>query len=167
LQARRRHWRAGGIVRSRWIGWLGHAGERIVARWLLVLVVAATAGSIALTGCVSRAPIAPLPQVMEVQLAARTVPDGDRERGKRDVAAYGCGACHVVPGVAGARGLVGPPLTSFAHRSHLAGSLPNTADHLVRWLQSPQSIRPGSAMPNLGVTEADARDIAAYLYSLE
>ena len=88
-------------------------------------------------------------------------------RGRIAISAYGCGACHVVPGVAGARGLVGPPLSSFAHRAYVAGTLPNTPANLVRFIQTPQAIRPGSAMPNLDVAESDARDIAAYLYSLE
>jgi cytochrome c2 len=94
------------------------------------------------------------------------VPGGDPERGKLAITTYGCGACHVVPGVRGANGLVGPPLTQFARRAYIAGEAPNTTRALVEWISSPQSIEPGTAMPNLGVTEARARDIAAYLYTL-
>ena len=108
-----------------------------------------------------------IPPAAAAQFGTREVPGGDAARGQRAISAYGCGACHVVPGVAGARGLVGPPLTSFAYRAYVAGSLPNTPPNLVRFLQTPQAIRPGSAMPNLDVAESDARDIAAYLYSLE
>lgn len=78
----------------------------------------------------------------------------------------GCGTCHVLTGVPGARGLVGPPLDNFGRRDMIAGVLRNTPDDLVRWLVSPQSIKPGDAMPDLGVTPKDAADIAAYLYSL-
>ncbi|MGH2353832.1 MAG: c-type cytochrome [Chloroflexota bacterium] len=79
---------------------------------------------------------------------------------------YGCGACHVIPGVPGARGAVGPPLTSFAGRTVIAGRLPNTPENLIRWIMNPQAVDPLTAMPDVGVTEADARDIAAYLYTL-
>lgn len=91
---------------------------------------------------------------------------GDPARGKSQIVAYGCGSCHVIPGVGGANGLLGPPLSKFAHRAFIAGEVPNTSDFLVRWITVPQAIEPGTAMPNLGVSEAQARDIAAYLYTL-
>jgi cytochrome c len=96
-----------------------------------------------------------------------TVPGGDPERGKQQIVAYGCGSCHVVPGVPGAKSLVGPPLNHFANRSYIAGQVPNSPDFLVRWISVPQAIEPGTVMPNLGVSEAKARDIAAYLYTLK
>ncbi|HET7622511.1 MAG TPA: c-type cytochrome [Gemmatimonadaceae bacterium] len=96
----------------------------------------------------------------------RAVPGGNPDAGKQAIHAYGCGACHTVPGVRGANGLVGPPLTHFARRSFIAGEASNTADNLIRWIQAPESIEPGTAMPNLGVTEQMARDMAAYLYTL-
>lgn len=95
------------------------------------------------------------------------VPGGNAEDGKAAIQAYGCGSCHVVPGVRGAEGLAGPPLTHFARRSFIAGEASNTADNLVKWIRAPESIEPGTAMPNLGVTEGMARDIAAYLYTLQ
>jgi cytochrome c1 len=94
------------------------------------------------------------------------VPGGNPDRGKQQIVAYGCGACHVIPGVGQAQGLVGPPLNSFARRSYIAGEIPNSAANLVRWITVPQAIEPGTAMPNLGVSEGQARDIAAYLYTL-
>lgn len=93
------------------------------------------------------------------------VPGGDAERGKSAIAAMGCGACHTVDGVPGAQGEVGPPLTGVARRSIIAGQLANTPDNMMRWIRDPQAIEPYSAMPNLGVSEQTARDIAAYLYS--
>jgi cytochrome c1 len=91
---------------------------------------------------------------------------GDPDRGARLISDYGCGSCHVVPGVSGAHGLVGPPLTDFGRRSYIAGVLPNNADNLQHWISDPQSVVPGNAMPDLGVTTVDARDIAAYLLTL-
>lgn len=91
---------------------------------------------------------------------------GDPERGGRLIATYGCDACHVIPGVAEATGLVGPPLTAWSERSYIAGALPNTPQDLVTWIRDPQGVEPGTAMPSLGVGEADARDIAAYLFTL-
>jgi cytochrome c len=91
---------------------------------------------------------------------------GDAERGRASLDGFGCGACHVIPGVRGARGMVGPPLNQFALRAYIAGQLPNQPDNLIRWLEDPPAVEPGTAMPNLGVGPATARDMAAYLYTL-
>ncbi|MDQ6685763.1 MAG: c-type cytochrome, partial [Pseudomonadota bacterium] len=91
---------------------------------------------------------------------------GDAKRGPALIVAYGCAACHTVPGVDGAIGNVGPPLTRIGDRTYIAGMLRNTPPNLVRWIRDPQGVVPGNAMPNMGVTEAQARDIAAYLYTL-
>jgi len=93
--------------------------------------------------------------------------DGYPECGARLIQQYGCGGCHTIPGVPRADGLVGPPLTRFGARSYIAGRLPNNAGNLSRWIQDPQAVEPGTAMPDLGVSGADARDIAAYLFTLE
>ena len=90
----------------------------------------------------------------------------DPARGARAIRTYGCGSCHSIPGVRGADGMVGPPLTAWSQRTVIAGYVPNTPEQLVHWIVMPQSVAPGNAMPNLGVTDGDARDIAAYLYSL-
>jgi cytochrome c len=91
---------------------------------------------------------------------------GNPEDGKKIIQGYGCGACHMIPGLDDARGLVGPPLMYFSQRTMIAGELPNTPDNLVRWLKNPQSVEPETAMPNLGLTDAEASDVAAYLYTL-
>jgi cytochrome c len=96
----------------------------------------------------------------------RVVAGGDASRGPAAMAKYGCGSCHVIPGVDGANGAVGPPLTGFGARSFIAGEVGNTPENLIHWIEVPQSIEPGTAMPSLGVTEGDARNIAAYLYTL-
>jgi len=94
------------------------------------------------------------------------VAGGDREEGRRLVRAYGCAACHVIPGVRDARGPVGPPLADFASRAYIAGRFPNRPDLLVQWLRHPPLMAPETAMPDMGVTADHARHIAAYLYSL-
>src|SRR5437868_2320725 len=85
----------------------------------------------------------------------------DTHRGALLIQSYGCGSCHQVPGVDGATGVVGPPLTQFARRVYVAGMVRNTPDNLMDWLRDPQAIAPGNVMPNLGVIERDARDMAA------
>lgn len=94
------------------------------------------------------------------------LPGADPARGARVIRAHGCGACHVIPGVEGAVSWVGPPLSHWAQRGILAGRLPNAPEYLVAWLRDPQALSPGSAMPNLGLSETEARDAAAYLYTL-
>lgn len=91
---------------------------------------------------------------------------GDAGRGRASIAAYGCGSCHSIPGVRGADGMVGPPLDHWAQRRMIAGEVPNDPAHLITWITVPQVIEPGTAMPNMGVTDGQARDIAAYLYTI-
>lgn len=92
------------------------------------------------------------------------VPGGDPERGRLAIRRYGCAGCHTIAGIEAANARVGPVLTGLRGEVYIAGRLPNVAHYLVWWIRDPQRFEPGSAMPNLHVTEADARDIAAYLY---
>jgi cytochrome c2 len=94
-------------------------------------------------------------------------PAGDVQRGKQLVTQYGCTSCHKIPGVAGPRGMVGPPLDGMAARQFIAGKFPNTPQTMSQWLQNPQSLDPLNAMPNVGVTPNDARDMAAFLSTLQ
>lgn len=98
---------------------------------------------------------------------AAALTGGDPRAGREKARDAGCGSCHTIPGVPGARALVGPPLAGIGGRMYIAGVLTNTPDHLVRWIQDPPAVDSATAMPSLGLTEADARDIAAYLYALE
>ena len=98
--------------------------------------------------------------------SAWVIAGSDAKRGPQLIREFGCAACHSVPGVGGADGNVGPPLSRFGDRTYIAGMLRNTPPNLVRWIRDPQGVVPGNAMPNMGVTEAQARDIAAYLYTL-
>lgn len=90
----------------------------------------------------------------------------DPVRGRRAIQQYGCVSCHVIPGVIGANEPVGPPLKGIASRRYLSGTLPNTPEHMLRWLRAPSSVDPRTAMPDLQVSERDARDMAAYLQTL-
>ena len=89
---------------------------------------------------------------------------GEAVAGEAAIKKFGCGSCHTIPGVERARGLVGPPLTDFAWRAYIAGRAPNTPRNLAAWIRMPDSVEPGTAMPTLGVSEQEARDISAYLY---
>lgn len=91
---------------------------------------------------------------------------GNADHGKLLLRQFGCGSCHEIPGVAAARGKVGPPLAGVASRVYIAGVLPNTPQRMADFIRSPQLAHPNTAMPNLGVTEEHARDMAAYLQTL-
>jgi cytochrome c len=95
------------------------------------------------------------------------VPRGDPQRGRMLLEQYDCGVCHVIPGVRGARGYVGPPLAAYRRNVYVAGKYPNVPEALVRWIVDAPSLSPESAMPALGVSEAQAQDMAAYLYTLK
>jgi len=91
---------------------------------------------------------------------------GDAGAGRAAIENHQCGACHEIPGVADAAGRVGPPLTAYGRRVYLAGKFPHEPDALARWIRDAPSMEPRTAMPATGVTEAEARDIAAYLLRL-
>jgi cytochrome c len=98
--------------------------------------------------------------------AAAITGGGNAQHGREKIRTYGCQSCHTIPGVPGGHGLVGPPLADVKRRMFLAGELPNTPDNLMLWIQHPHSVEPHTVMPEMGVTEEDSRDIAAYLYAL-
>jgi cytochrome c len=95
------------------------------------------------------------------------VPGGNPDRGVQALQEYGCVSCHTIPGVPRGDSLVGPPLNHWAERRYIAGRMANTPENLIMWIRVPQSVDPGNAMPDMGVTEQDARDMAAYLYTLQ
>lgn len=97
---------------------------------------------------------------------AMAMTGGNPDRAPALIRHYGCVSCHTIPGIQGANATVGPPLTSMARRSYIAGVLPNTPPNLERWIMDPPAVDSLTAMPPLGVTAADARTIAAYLYTL-
>ncbi len=93
-------------------------------------------------------------------------PIGSPAHGEALIAEKGCGGCHMIPGILGADGLVGPPLTMMGRRVFVAGLLRNTQQNLAAWVLDPQSIVPGVAMPSTNLTPAEALDVAAYLETI-
>ena len=91
---------------------------------------------------------------------------GDVKRGEQLVWSYGCPSCHQVSSTA-PQGQVGPPLIGIASRSYIAGHFANHEIWMTRWLEHPQALKPGTAMPDLNVTRRDALDIAAYLATMK
>lgn len=102
----------------------------------------------------------------DIRKKAAAMTGGEPSRGPDIIRRYGCATCHAIPGVEGARGQVGPSLEGIASRTYLAGKLPNQPENMIKWIREPQEVSPGTAMPQLGVTEQDGKDIAAYLYTL-
>ena len=96
---------------------------------------------------------------------AATIAQGDPRRGEAMFIQYGCGSCHSLKNVRTATGTVGPPLDGIAERVIIGGHLANTPANMEHWIRDPQHVSPGTAMPDLGVSEGDARDITAFLYT--
>lgn len=96
----------------------------------------------------------------------RPVAGGEARQGWDVIRDSGCGACHVIPGVPRAHGSVGPSLAGFADRAYIAGQMPNRAETLVAYLRAPSDFTPQTVMPDTGLTEVQASDAAAYLYTL-
>ncbi|HVL55856.1 MAG TPA: c-type cytochrome [Burkholderiaceae bacterium] len=90
---------------------------------------------------------------------------GDPRNGQTLISHFGCGSCHRIPGVRNANSLIGPPLERFRERAYIAGVIPNDAANLIRWIQDPRGTDPRTAMPSVGASADQARDIAAFLYS--
>lgn len=110
-----------------------------------------------LAGCGERKPVdRPYTEVIGASI----------ERGQRLLGQYQCGSCHAIPDVPGAAGATGPTLAGFGRRSYIAGEVPNGPVTLIRWIESPRSLVPDTAMPDMGASRDDARDMAAYLLSL-
>jgi cytochrome c2 len=105
--------------------------------------------------------------VLQPKASVQGATIGDVDAGRKAIEKVGCGACHAIPGIAGAVGMVGPSLDHIASHEYLAGMLHNTPDGMITWLRHPQRIVPGNAMPDMGLSAADARNIAAYLFTLK
>jgi cytochrome c oxidase assembly factor CtaG/cytochrome c2 len=123
-----------------------------VAGWMAVVA----AGSLLLSSCGAGA-----------QKAAAEITGGSPRRGEAAIERYGCRTCHTIPGVPGADGEVGPNLAGIRSRAYVAGMLPNNPANLMKWIQNPKDVNPKTVMPNMQVTPADAKDISAYLYTLQ
>jgi cytochrome c oxidase subunit 2 len=81
-------------------------------------------------------------------------------------ASSACVGCHTIDGVSA--GVLGPNLTHFGSRTMLAaGMWPNTPENVAEWVKDPQRLKPGVKMPTLGLTDEQAKAVAAYLVSLK
>ncbi len=117
-------------------------------------MVAVSLGACALAGCADKSNL------------PRELAGADPGRGKRVVERVACAACHEIPGVAWPKGRMGGSLHGFAERSLIAGRFPNQPAILVRWVADAPSLAPGSGMPPQPLSPEEARDVAAYLYTL-
>ena len=122
--------------------------------WQLTIVMLAAAEM--LSGCMRSVPPQPLP----------VVAGGSANRGRAVIVQYRCGSCHEIPGSRHANGVFGPPLDLIARQTTLAGNFPNVPQTMVQWIMSPTSMKPKTAMPDMGLSEQESRDAAAYLYTL-
>ncbi|CAN5658375.1 c-type cytochrome [soil metagenome] len=103
----------------------------------------------------------------ETEQSAAEMTGGNPVRGRALIREVGCGSCHTIPGISGADSNVGPPLNKIAGRMFIGGVLENNPDNMIRWLQNPPGVDEKTAMPNLGLSEENSRDVAAYLYTLK
>lgn len=130
--------------------WPGSARPQVLA------VAALLSAAVVATACATTPSRTSPPQV----------PRGNPQLGAVDIVRFGCGACHIIPGIGNAAGLAGPPLIRWSERGFIAGEVANTGPNLIRWIMDPQAIEPNTDMPDLGVSEDQARDIAAYLFTI-
>jgi cytochrome c2 len=128
---------------------------------LVFAVLAAIIVVVALVGII----VEYVEQRTELRMHAAAETGGDPWRGEAMFIQYGCGSCHALQNVRTATGMVGPPLDGVGLRVIIGGHLSNTPENMEHWIRDPQQVSPGTAMPNLGVTKQDSRDIAAFLYT--
>jgi cytochrome c len=99
------------------------------------------------------------------QALAIAMVGGDPGRAPDIIRRYGCAGCHTIPGIPGGDGQVGGPLVDIKRRVYVGGVVPNSPENLIRWIVAPQMFSSRSAMPVTGISEAEGRDVATYLYS--
>ena len=91
---------------------------------------------------------------------------GDPDKAMASIARYGCAACHEIPGAQMPGGRAAQSLSGITERVYLGGAVNNTPDNLIRWIVNPKQFDPKSAMPVTGINDAEARNVAAYLYRI-
>jgi cytochrome c oxidase assembly factor CtaG/cytochrome c2 len=141
----------------RWLAFAGSRGRMTTGIWsvgLLVMVLGPLAGCDGSDWIASRGG----PDVTAI---------GDPERGAHLIASQGCGTCHMIPGIQNAKGLVGPPLIHMSRRGYLAGLLRNNPDNMRQWIRNSQQIVPGNVMPDFELSDQDASDMTAYLFTID
>jgi cytochrome c oxidase subunit 2 len=102
----------------------------------------------------------------EAQLQTAPPPATPAQAGGLALFASRCGTCHAVRGTeAGAS--VAPDLTHLMSRATIAaGTLPNNPSSLAGWIENPQSLKPGSLMPDQGLSARELNAVTAYLETL-
>jgi cytochrome c oxidase assembly factor CtaG/cytochrome c2 len=145
---------ASAFIFLRWLSDAELRATRAARRGLPVILVLALSGLL-LCGCGQDDPT-PIANF-----------NGDPHRGAALIQQYGCGGCHTIPNVAHANANVGPPLQRIGTRTYIAGVLNNSPENMALWIENPQKILPGNAMPALGISQKDSRDITAFLYGLK
>jgi cytochrome c2 len=134
---------------------LSRTARRVTLTIALLLPVAAAAAVTA----------EDLRERQQLRTRAALITGGDPSAGEAKFISYGCGSCHQLSGVRQAVGLVAPRLDGVALRGVIAGKLANNPQNLEGWIRNPQGVSPGTAMPYLHVSDRDARDLAAFLYT--
>jgi cytochrome c2 len=127
-------------------------------RWTIVSAVAILAGLAVASGTLWQG------QGRADKIAV-AMTGGDIARAPDLIRRYGCAGCHTIPGIPGGDGQVGGPLQDVKRRVYVGGVVTNSPDNMIKWIVSPQTFSPRSAMPATGISAAEARDVAAYLYS--
>jgi cytochrome c2 len=108
-------------------------------------------------------------QLGDLAVAADLTPGSPAADGALIIASKPCVGCHTIPGIPTATGQVGPNLGGVASRPKIAGGVVNNTgpDDLKAWIMNPPALKPGTAMPNLGLTDDEATKIVAYLETLK
>jgi len=96
---------------------------------------------------------------------ASVITGGNPARAPELIRRYGCAGCHAIGGIAGGDGQVGGPLSDMRKRVYIGGVVTNSPENLVRWIVNPRQYSPRTAMPASGISEGEARDVAAFLYT--
>ena len=129
-------------------------------KFVLVLLALAAASAPVAVGVIE------WQDVRQARTNAEAMTGGSVDAGKQAIRRRGCESCHAIEAARSEQGKVGPPLVGIASRAQIAGILPNQPDQMIRWIREPQHVLPGNGMPDQGIGTREARDIAAYLYTL-
>lgn len=91
----------------------------------------------------------------------------DAEGGRALFTSMACTGCHTIQGIPEAQGKVGPELTHQASNSLIVDVLPNTEENLKKFLKDPAVVKPGTLMPDQGLTDSELDALVAFLRTLK
>jgi cytochrome c2 len=124
--------------------------------------------AVLLASCTTTPSPQPAPRVAAPSVAVALTPApniaGDPNAGRR-LFPTKCATCHTIPGIA--YGIIpqAPNLNNVSVKPRLADAIDTTPDNMKRWILSPQTVKQGTLMVTQ-VTDAEAQDLTAFLYSL-